>query len=262
MKSLRSPFKEFPPAVAALTAVAFFVAVGFGLIIPAIPIFASSFGVSATAIGIVIGAFAVARLVSGLFAGKLVERYGERLVLGTGLLMVAFFTFLTALAQNYEQLLIFRTAGGLGSSMFSVAAGSLLLRSVDDAHRGRAQSLFNGGFLFGGITGPAFGGILMNISLRAPFFIYTITLVAAALTALTLLTAQKLGHESSKPEGDSVAMRIRDAMKIPSYRIALLLTFIGSWVLFGLRSSLVPLFVTDELGGSTTVVGLGFTLAG
>lgn len=262
MKSLRSPFKDFPPAVAALTAVAFFVAVGFGLIIPAIPIFASSFGVSATAIGIVIGAFAVARLVSGLFAGKLVERYGERLVLGTGLLMVAFFTFLTALAQNYEQLLIFRTAGGLGSSMFSVAAGSLLLRSVDDTHRGRAQSLFNGGFLFGGITGPAFGGILMNISLRAPFFIYTITLVAAALTALTRLTAQKLGHESSKPEGDGVAMRIRDAMKIPSYRIALLLTFIGSWVLFGLRSSLVPLFVTDELGGSTTVVGLGFTLAG
>ncbi|MBM3720239.1 MAG: MFS transporter, partial [Actinobacteria bacterium] len=107
MKVIRSPFKEFPPAVAALTAVAFFVAVGFGLIIPAIPIFASSFGVSATAIGVVIGAFAVARLVSGLFAGKLVERYGERLVLGTGLLMVAFFTFLTALAQNYEQLLIF-----------------------------------------------------------------------------------------------------------------------------------------------------------
>lgn len=262
MKVLRSPFKDFPPAVAALTAVAFFVAVGFGLIIPAIPIFASSFGVSATAIGVVIGAFAIARLFSGLFAGRLVERYGERLVLGTGLLMVAFFTFLTALAQSYEQLLFFRTAGGLGSSMFSVAAGSLLLRSVDDSHRGRAQSIFNGGFLFGGITGPAFGGILMNISLRAPFFIYTVTLIAAAITALTRLTSEKLGHESAKPKSDGQAMRIREAMRIPSYRIALLLTFIGSWVLFGLRSSLVPLFVTEELGGSTTIVGLGFTLAG
>lgn len=50
-------------------------------------------------------------------------------------------------------------------------------------------------------------------------------------------------------------------MAIPSYRIALALTFLGSWVLFGLRSSLVPLFVTDELKASTTIVGIGFTLA-
>lgn len=262
MVKLKSPFRDFPPVVAALTTVGFFVAIGFGLVIPAIPIFASSFGVGATAIGVVIGAFAVTRLISGIFAGKLVERFGERLVLGSGLLMVAFFTFFTALSQSYEQLLFFRTAGGLGSSMFSVAAGSLLLRSVDDSHRGRAQSVFNGGFLFGAIAGPAFGGILMNISLRAPFFIYTVTLIAAAATALLRLTSERLGAIGSKPEGDGDSMRIRDALAIPSYRIALALTFVGSWVLFGLRSSLVPLFVTEELKGSTSIVGLGFTLAG
>lgn len=261
MLKIQSPFRDFPPAVAALTMVSFFVAVGFGVVIPAIPIFAASFGVSATAIGLVISAFAVARLVSGLLAGKLVEKYGERLVLGSGLLMVAFFTLLTALANSYSELLIFRTAGGLGSSMFSVAAGSLLLRSVDDDQRGRAQSLFNGGFLLGAISGPAFGGILLNISLRAPFFIYAITLIAAAATALIRLTTTKLGDKSATPSINSSAMRIRDAMAIPSYRIALALTFLGSWVLFGLRSSLVPIFVTDELKASTTIVGLGFTLA-
>ena len=262
MKTLKSPFVGFPPAVAALTSVGFFVAVGFGLVIPAIPIFASSFGASATAIGLVVSAFAVARLVSGLFAGRLVERFGERLVLGSGLAMVALFTFLTALAQDYNQLLIFRTAGGLGSSMFSVAAGSLLLRSVDETHLGRAQSLFNGGFLMGAIMGPAFGGILMGISLRAPFFIYTITLLVAATIALIRLTPDRLGHEGSKPVVNGVPMRIREAMRISDYRIALALSFLGSWVLFGLRSSLVPLYVTEELGASTSIVGLGFTLAG
>lgn len=262
MKTLRSPFTGFPPAVAALTTVGFFVAVGFGLVIPAIPIFASSFGASATAIGLVVSAFAVARLVSGLFAGRLVERFGERLVLGSGLAMVALFTFLTALAQDYNQLLIFRTAGGLGSSMFSVAAGSLLLRSVDETHLGRAQSIFNGGFLMGAIMGPAFGGVLMGISLRAPFFIYTVTLLVAASIALIRLTPDRLGHASSKPVVDGVPMRIREALRVSDYRIALALSFLGSWVLFGLRSSLVPLYVTEELGASTSIVGLGFTLAG
>jgi MFS family permease len=259
--AVKSPFRGFPPAVAALTTVAFFVAVGFGLVIPAIPIFAASFGVSATAIGFVISAFAVARLLSGLIAGKMVERFGERLVLGSGLMMVSLFTLFTALAQSYSQLLIFRTAGGLGSSMFSVAAGSLLLRSVGDEQRGRAQSLFNGGFLLGAITGPAFGGILMGISLRAPFFIYTVTLLIAATFALVRLTSTRLGDKSAKPSINGRAMRIREAMAIPAYRIALALTFIGSWVLFGLRSSLVPLYVTEELGASATVVGLGFTFA-
>lgn len=262
MLRFKSPFTGFPPAVAALTSVGFFVAVGFGLIIPAIPLFASSFGASATAIGLVISAFAVARLVSGLFAGKLVERFGERLVLGSGLAMVALFTFVTALAQDYNQLLVFRTAGGLGSSMFSVAAGSLLLRSVDESHLGRAQSVYNGGFLVGAITGPAFGGVLMGISLRAPFFIYTATLLIASTIALIRLTPDRLGHKSSKPVIDGEPMRIREALAFPDYRIALALTFLGSWVLFGLRSSLVPLFVTEELGASTSIVGLGFTVAG
>ncbi len=55
--------------------------------------------------------------------------------------MVSFFTLLTGLAQSYEQLLAFRSLGGLGSSMFSVSAGSLLMRSVSDEFRARAQSL-------------------------------------------------------------------------------------------------------------------------
>ena len=97
------------------------------------------------------------RFSSGLISGKLVDRFGERAVLGFGLFMVSFFTLLTGLSQSYGQMLTFRSLGGLGSSMFSVSAGSLLMRSVSDDVRARAQSLYNGGFLLGGITGPAFG---------------------------------------------------------------------------------------------------------
>ena len=235
-------------------------AVGFGLIIPALPIFASSFGVSKTAIGLIISSFAIVRFSSGLVAGKFVDKFGERSVLGFGLFMVSFFTLLTALAQNYEQLLIFRSLGGLGSSMFSVSAGSLLMRSVGDDFRGRAQSLFNGGFLLGGITGPAFGGILSAISLRAPFFVYSTTLAIAGAIALFFLSEKRLGKKVDAPTSKLGQTTLGQAMRLKPYQIALALAFINNWILFGLRSSILPLFVTEELKSTAAIAGLGLTI--
>ncbi|MSZ27295.1 MAG: MFS transporter [Actinobacteria bacterium] len=243
-----------------LSSVAFFVAVGFGLIIPAIPIFASSFGVSKTAIGLIISSFAIMRFSSGLISGRLVDRFGERAVLGFGLFMVSFFTLLTALSQSYGQLLTFRSLGGLGSSMFSVSAGSLLMRSVSDDVRGRAQSLYNGGFLLGGITGPAFGGILSAISLRAPFFVYSSTLAIAGTIALVFLSEKRLGKKVDAPISEVGQTTLAQAFRLRPYQIALMLAFINNWILFGLRSSILPLFVTEKLNSTAAIAGLGLTI--
>lgn len=249
----------FPREVKVLTAAAFFVAVGFGIIVPAMPLFAKSFGVSNSAVGLIVSAFAIARFTSGLISGRLVDRFGERLVFAVGILMVSFFTFLTALAQSYTQLLIFRSAGGLGSSMFSVAASSIIMRSVSDDQRGRAQSVYNGSFLVGGITGPALGGALSTISLRAPFFTYAITLLVAGTIGYFFLTPGKPSAKVETPDEEN--MSIPQALKLMPYRTALILAFVTNWVLFGLRSSILPLFVTEELHSTTTIVGLGFTLS-
>ncbi|MFZ2228009.1 MAG: MFS transporter [Candidatus Nanopelagicaceae bacterium] len=248
----------FPREVKVLTASAFFVAVGFGVIVPAMPLYAKSFGASNTAVGLIISMFAVARFSSGLFSGKLVDRFGERIVFAVGILMVSFFTLLCAVAQSFEQLLIFRSAGGLGSSMFSVAASSIIMRSVGDDQRGRAQSVYNGSFLLGGITGPAIGGILTGISLRAPFFTYAITLFLAGIIGFFFLSS---GKPASHPKiAERGSMTIPEAWKLLPYRTALILAFITSWILFGLRSSILPLFVTEELHSTTAIVGIGFTL--
>ncbi len=255
-----NPFRVLPREVAILSTVSFLVAIGFGLIIPAIPIFASSFGVSKTAIGLIVSAFAVMRFSSGLISGKLVDRFGERAVLGFGLFMVSFFTLLTALSQSYNQLLIFRTLGGLGSSMFSVSAGSLLMRSVDDDVRARAQSLYNGGFLVGGVAGPAFGGLLSGVSLRAPFFVYSITLAMAGMTALFFLSEKRLGKKVDVSGDQIETTTLKEAFKLKPYQIALVLAFVNNWVLFGMRSSILPLFVTEKLNSTASIAGLGLTI--
>ena len=241
-------------------AASFFVAVGFGIVMPAIPVFAKSFGVNNAAIGLMVSAFAITRFCSGLISGALVDRFGERAVFSSGVFMVALFTFLAGLAQSYHQLLVFRAAGGLGSSMFSVAAGSVIMRSVDDNHRARAQSVYQGAFLLGGIAGPAIGGLLSAISLRAPFFVYSILLMCSGIVALFFLKGDKIGIKTSTTNSEE-STTVAEALRMKPYVIALVLTFISTWVTFGLRASILPIFVTEELKSTTAVVGYGLAIS-
>ena len=257
---MQSPFKGLPRELSILVAASFFVAVGFGIVLPAIPVFAKSFGVNNAAIGLMVSAFAITRFASGLISGTLVDKFGERAVFSSGVFMVALFTFLAGLSQSYEQLLFFRAAGGLGSSMFSVAAGSVIMRSVDDANRGRAQSVYQGSFLLGGIAGPAIGGLLSVISLRAPFFVYSGMLICSGTVAHFFLKGDKIG-KVDKSVDTSDHTTVREALTMKPYRIALVLAFIGSWVFFGLRASILPIFVTEELNSTTAVVGYGLALS-
>jgi len=227
---------------------------------PAIPVFAKSFGVNNAAIGLMVSAFAITRFASGLISGVLVDKFGERAVFSTGVFMVSLFTFLAGVAQNYEQLLFFRGAGGLGSSMFSVAASSVILRSVGDDQRGQVQSVYQGSFIVGGMAGPAIGGLLSVISLRAPFFVYSVLLFCSGVVALFFLKGDSIGAKVKDSKAES-ATTIREAFAMPAYRIALVLAFIGTWVFFGMRASILPVFVTEELNSTTAVVGYGFALS-
>ena len=95
-----NPFAEFPREVGVLVFASFFVAVGFGIIAPTIPLFAKSFGVNNAQVGLIISTFALARFASGLFSGKLVDKFGERIVYTTGVGFVAVSAFAAALAQS------------------------------------------------------------------------------------------------------------------------------------------------------------------
>jgi MFS family permease len=144
--------------------------------------------------------------------------------------------------------------------MFSVAASSVILRSVSDDQRGHAQSVYQGSFIVGGMAGPAIGGLLSVISLRAPFFVYSILLFFSGLVALFFLKGDSIGAKV-KNDGAAPATTIREALAMPAYRIALVLAFIGTWVFFGMRASILPVFVTEELDSTTAVVGYGFAIS-
>src|SRR5712691_11456332 len=145
----RGPFRDLPPEVAILTAVSFTVALGYGIVAPAIPAFARQFGVSVTAAAGVISVFALLRVVGALPAGRLADRFGESGVMAAGIALVAVSSVLAGLSQSFAELLVLRGSGGVGSAMFSISAQALLLGTVPGDQGGRASGLFSGGFLVG-----------------------------------------------------------------------------------------------------------------
>ncbi|SFO72025.1 Predicted arabinose efflux permease, MFS family [Geodermatophilus dictyosporus] len=256
---------ELPREVGVLAVVAFVVALGFGIVAPAIPLFASSFGVGTTAVGLAVSAFALFRFVSAFGGGRLVEVLGERTVLAAGLAMVAVTTGLAGLATSFPVFLWLRAAGGVGSAMFTVAALALLLRVAPPTARGRAAATYQGGFILGGIAGPAAGGLLTTLSPRLPFFLYAGALLAAGAVALVLLRSpsQEAADTAAAgaPDLAEGPVPLRAALRSRAYVAALVANLGIGWVLFGVRNSLVPLYVTEELGRTAAWAGAGL-LAG
>lgn len=244
---------KLPFEVWALVAGGFTVALGYGVVAPAIPQFALEFGVSTFAASAIVSAFALMRLVGAPFAGWAVGRLGERRTYTIGILIVAGSTGATALAVNYPQFLILRGVGGIGSAMFSVAATALIIKVSPPLARGRVASLNAAGFLLGGLLGPVFGGVVAGFGLRAPFVFYFFTLlVAATVVAIALRQSRAAGS----PLGDDSAgpsMPLGHALRIPQYRALLTSVFAFGWASFGVRVSLIPIFVAVAFQGNAAV---------
>ncbi len=259
MRATTTPPKTaLPREIWVLLGASFLIAIGYGIVGPALPNYAASFDVGVTAASVVVSAFAFVRLVFAPTSGRLVTRFGERPIYLWGVSIVAIGTLLCAVATEYWQLLLFRSASGIGSTMFTVSAIGLLIRLSPPEARGRASSLWGSSFLLGGIAGPVVGGGLVTVSLRAPFLVYGIALVLT-----TGLVWWQLRHSSllARQQEDEVPeLTFRQALRHPSYRAALASNLANGWVVFGVRMSLLPLFVTAVLAEDEAFTGVALAV--
>ena len=244
---------ELPREVWALIGANAVIALGYGVIAPVLPQLARHFGVSISAATFIITAFAVMRLCAAPPAGLLIQRLGERRIYVAGVLIVALSTAACAFASSYWQLLVFRALGGIGSTMFFVSALGLMIRMSPHNARGRVAGMFSGAFLIGSVAGPILGSLTAGLGLSAPFVIYGILLVIAAVVVLISLRHSPLAAPAPK---DELTVTVRVALRHRAYRSALLSNFATGWSLFGLRFALVPLFVAEVLDHSPGMAGV------
>ena len=244
---------KLPSEVWVLIASNAVIALGYGVVAPVLPQYARNFGVSISAATFVITAFALMRLAFAPASGALIQRLGERRIYVAGLVIVALSTGACAFAQTYWQLLLFRSLGGVGSTMFFISALGLMIRISPPDARGRVAGMFSSAFLIGSVGGPVLGSVTAGLGLSAPFLIYGAALLIAA--AVVFISLRHSSLAAAAPEL-AEKVTVRDALRNRAYRAALLSNFATGWSAFGLRIALVPLFVTEVLDRGAGIAGL------
>jgi MFS family permease len=259
---MSSQLEVATPEFISVVAGAVIVMLGFGLIVPVMPLFAKRFpGIGDLQVAYIVIGFAAMRLAGNVFVGRALTRLGERNTTVVGAIIVGVSSLACAGAQGYVWLLIARVVGGIGSAFYFGGLLSFMLARVKPEQRGRASSLFQGAVNAGILVGPALGGLLAGtVGIEAPFVAYGIMcLLGAAWSSQTMRTpVDEHPLAASRAGGMTV---LRELLRDRAYVISLATGFVGFAVMFGAIQILMPTLWTQTLGLSTDTVGIPYTVS-
>ena len=165
--------------------------VAFGVIIPVLPqlIVTLEGGDTASAAGVfgIFGtAFAFMQFLSAPFLGALADRFGRRPVILLSNLGLGADYVVMALAPTIPILFVGRLISGITSSSFSTA-GAYVADVTPPEKRAARFGMLGVAFGIGFIIGPALGGFLASVDLRAPFWAAAVLSFANFLYGLLIL---------------------------------------------------------------------------
>ena len=169
---------------------------GFGSVIPVLPLYAQSFGVPASAIGMAVAIYGLARFLVAVPSGRIADWLGRRPTLAIGGIISSAGSFWCAAATDYPEFIVARFVSGAGAGII-LTAGQVVLADISSPERrGRIIAIYQGCFLFAVGIGPLPGGILAtHYGLAAPFQAYgAASLLAMAVAWFAVKESKGLGH--------------------------------------------------------------------
>ena len=170
MGRLRRGDTKLPPGFGTIWASVAVDLVGFGIVLPILPIYAKRFHASSLAAALLVTAFSAAGFVCAPVWGRLSDRYGRRPVILISLAGTALGSLLTGVAGALPLLFLGRVVDGASGASISVAqAAAADLAAPED--RSRLFGLLGAAFGVGFVAGPAIGALGALGGPRVPFFL-------------------------------------------------------------------------------------------
>ena len=210
-----------------------------GMLLPVVPQFVErELGGGDLAVGVAVGAFAVGAVLLRPFAGRIGDRFGRRLLIVSGALVVAASAGLYLAANGLPALIAVRILGGIGEAAFFVGAGTMVTDLAPEDRRGEAISYWSVA-VYGGLAfGPTLGQTLLGDDRFSSVWIVAagLALVAAMLGLLTT--------ETARPWSPPASGALRPPLLHRSALAPGTVLFLGLVGLAGF-TSFVPLYVTQ-----------------
>ena len=247
----------------------------WSMIVPAIPVLATSFGISPGTAAQIITALALGRFAGMPLSGMVLDRMGTRAALTSGPALVCGAALLAGITPWFSMILVLVFVIGIGESIWVIAREVAGIDLARQDQRGRVLSGFHGINNLGLALGPLFGGLLTEtVGFRAVFFGYAACSVAAVFLGAAVISAPPAHTE--KPASGSgwsfsaLAQRLRGLKDLflqidPELRATYtVLTFatLTSFVHRVTTQSMLPLLASAQLGLSPKDIGMLFTISG
>lgn len=230
----------------------FLVFTGIGLVIPIMPKFMESLGITGGIIGLLVAAFSLTQLLFSPLAGRLADSFGRKRMIVIGMIVFAISEWLFGLASSSALLFVSRLLGGISAAMIMPAVMAYAADVTTTEERATGMGYITAAITTGFIIGPGIGGYIAEFGIRVPFYSAAVAgVIAGCITLFILqesLPAKEDASDSSSPveQRSSLLMQLRYAYREP-YFLGLIIVFVMT---FGLANfeTVFGLFVDHKFG--------------
>jgi MFS family permease len=239
------------PSVLIVFLTVFIDLIGFGIVVPLVPLYSRHFGAHGFIIGVIIASFSAMQFIFSPIWGRLSDRYGRRPILLISTAGAAASYVLFAVSSGLENhlaalglMVVSRAFAGLCGGNITVAQ-AYIADITPPEQRSRRMGLIGMAFGLGFIFGPAIGGLsLKHLGSTGP------GAVAASLCAANFLLALFILVESRKPSSAPVAHRPHlnqwlHTLTQPKIGLLVIVFFLATFC-FSCFESTLPLVVSDN----------------
>ncbi|WP_336773852.1 MFS transporter [Paenibacillus sp. MMO-58] len=225
---------------------------GIGLVIPIMPKFMETLGITGGIVGLLVAAFSLTQLLFSPLAGRLSDKFGRKRMIVIGMLVFAVSEAMFGFAESSVLLFVSRLLGGISAAMIMPAVMAYAADITTKEERASGMGFINAAITTGFIIGPGIGGYIAEFGIRAPFYAAGVAGVLAAVINLIILPESKPVQDEatetlvSGKEQRGFLTQLRYSYREP-YFLALIIVFVMS---FGLANfeTVFGLFVDHKFG--------------
>ena len=236
-----------------LLAATFAIGVSNSVVFSALSDLQDTYGFSDAGLGWIAGSGFVVGFATQLLLAPYADRGHSKRLLVVGLGLAVAGGLLFATGSSLTMFIVARGVLGVSNGTFLPAARAITASMSNERVAERLGRL-GGVELFGFVTGPVIGGVLIGpLGIRWPFVVCS----SGAFLAAIVLLGRRLPEPARAASADRLAF---DLLRIPRMRVGLLLS-VGLYLPVGVYDALWDRYLTDR-GASNTMIGLSFLMYG
>lgn len=242
---------------------------GFGVLIPILPLLGRDFGATPVQIGLLMSIYSLMQFLFAPFWGRLSDRIGRRKIILFCLLGEGLASLMFAYSRSYEGLFVARMLAGFFGASLSTASAAISDVTPKN-QRSKGMALIGAAFGLGFVFGPALGGLLAlwsrNFS-EAPYFESTFAMTGVAVLCFAnFLFGLKFFKETRQPEGPSQHRGdrwkvLKEHFLTPALGSLMSVYFLASFAMSAMEANLV-LDVGARFGWGLREMSFGFVYIG